>query len=244
MLSAKHCGDTGPCFFLRVRLSSPRRVNPSCTCRALNPTSFITATSLNNTLGSSFIDWPPTSTFSKYSSTNCTVGTTTRCTSGKCSFSSTAIIPICSRNTKNSSRRPASLRPWMSSISSPAYSACATRASSLHASRQFSRSWIALGSPLSCSPSCLALLLILGSFFPSTLSPSLLSRNPSLCKDELSLISKDQRKQAVLSPDPLRACCLAQVPISFFSARFSADHTGSRATRLSGSCSGNETLSA
>jgi hypothetical protein len=47
-----------------------------------------------------------------------------------------------------------------------------------------------------------------------------------------------------LPPDPLGACRLAQVPINFFSARLSADHTGNQATRLSGSYSGNENLSA
>ncbi len=46
-----------------------------------------------------------------------------------------------------------------------------------------------------------------------------------------------------LPPDTLGACRLAQVPISFFSARLSADHTGNQATRLSESCSGNENLS-
>src|SRR5258708_32018277 len=146
MLSARLCGESGPCFFFVVRWASLRLVKPSSTCRALNPTNSINATWLNNTRGNSFIDWPPTSTLSSYNSTNCTVGTSTHCTPRKSNCSNTAISPISSRNAKNSSISPPSLTSCTSSISSPPHSACATRLSSRHASCQLNRSSTTLGS--------------------------------------------------------------------------------------------------
>src|SRR6266702_882760 len=189
MLSAKLCGLSGPCFFLVVRCASPRLVKPSSTWRALKPPSSISATWLKSTLGNSFIDWPPKSTLSRYNSTNCTVGTSTRCTPGNSNRATTAIMPISSRNTKNSSSSPASLSSCISSISSPAYNAWATRPSSRHASCQFSRSITALGGLCSSLLSFGAPLLIWVSFFPVPYHLLLLLA-PLL--DELTLISKHQ----------------------------------------------------
>src|SRR2546421_11114810 len=108
MLSAKLWGVSGPCLGFVLRCASPRLVKPSSTCRALKPTNSIKATLLKSQRGNSFIDWPPKSTLSRYSNTNCTVGTSTRCTPGNLICSSIAIMPISSRNTKNSSSSPAS----------------------------------------------------------------------------------------------------------------------------------------
>src|SRR5438270_750283 len=190
MFSARHWGVIGPCFFLVLRCASPRVVSPFSHCWALNPTNSISARSLKSTCGSSFIDSLPTSTLRKYSSTNCTAGTSTRFTPGKLTCSKARSMPTSSRNTKNSSNNPASLSSCISSMASPAYNPCATFASSLHATLQLSRSCTTLAASAClsvCSSLSILCVPLLCSLFPQ---PSTFLSSPQSLIPERQGISR------------------------------------------------------